>query len=120
MGPRPNTQRHNAFDSFFIYVIFYVILHFKINIIIPNSFSRQRTIPRPRPSFKTLYKDRDFRHQDQDQDFQNTVSRPRSKSRELRVWWFVAYWKLCHRQWPWVTLKVISNSDVCVLTVEHI
>jgi len=39
MGPRLNTQRHDAFDSFLFHVIFYVILHFKINIIISNLFS---------------------------------------------------------------------------------
>jgi len=72
-------------DSFFFHVIFYVILHFKINIIIPNLISCQKTIPRPRRSYKTKTKtetlgiktktktklqdqDRDLRHQDQDQD----------------------------------------------------
>jgi len=48
-----NTLRHYAFDSFLFHVIFLVMLHFKINILIPNLFSCRKTIPRSRSSFKT-------------------------------------------------------------------
>jgi len=65
---RPNTQRHDAFDGFLFHDIFYVILHFKINIKFQIYLAARK------------------QYQDEDQDFQNTVSRPRPKSRELHVW----------------------------------
>jgi len=109
MGPHMNTQRHDTFDSFFCHVIVYVVfLYFKINIIIPNLFSCQKT----RPSFKTetlgiKTKTKTFkvRSRDQDPSLENSMSgtvvhetetqvsrtpclaqsstRPRPKSREL-------------------------------------
>jgi len=110
MGPHMNTQRHDTFDSFFCHVIVYVVfLYFKINIIIPNLFSCQKT----RPSFKTEtlgIKTKTFkvRSRDQDPSLENSMSgtvvhetktqvsrtpclaqsstRPRPKSRELHVW----------------------------------
>ena len=43
------TLKYTTSQRFFFHVIFYVSLHFKINIIIPNLFSCQKTIPKPRP-----------------------------------------------------------------------
>jgi len=79
-----NTQRHDTFDSFFCHVVVYVVLYFKINIIIPNLFSCQKT----RPSFKTktetlgiktktlVFKTKTLkiRSQDQDPSLENSMS----------------------------------------------
>jgi len=89
MGLRPNTQCHDAFDGFFFHVILYIILHFKINIIIPNLFSCYKTILRPSFKTKTLV----FRNkikmlkiwsQDQDPSLENSVSGPEVFHVELR------------------------------------
>jgi len=89
MGPRPDTQRHSTFCSFFFHVIFYVIVYFKINIIILHLFSCQKTILRP--SFKTktrtlVFKTKIFkiRSRDQDPSLENSVSGPKVSHVQLR------------------------------------
>jgi len=125
---RMGQQRHDAFDSFFFHVIFYTILHFKINIIIPNLFACQKTIPRPSFKTKTLGiktknktfkiwsrdvlrprhqdQDQDLRHQDQEQDFQDMVSRRlETKTQVSRTPCLANGWRICG-----ITVAVADNE----------